>query len=44
LHSAHIRLRRQGLDVLEIMRNIHIFVAHYNYNLNTQAPPPPAQA
>jgi hypothetical protein len=23
--------------VLEIMRNIHIFVAHYNYNLNTQA-------
>jgi WASH complex subunit 7 len=26
----------QGLDVLEIMRNIHIFVAHYNYNLNTQ--------
>ena len=29
----------QGLDVLEIMRNIHIFVAHYNYNLNTQARP-----
>lgn len=26
----------QGLDVLEIMRNIHIFVARYNYNLNTQ--------
>uniref|UniRef100_A0A914VWE5 WASH complex subunit 7 n=1 Tax=Plectus sambesii TaxID=2011161 RepID=A0A914VWE5_9BILA len=26
----------QGLDVLVIMRNIHIFVAGYNYNLNTQ--------
>eukprot|EP00163_Fabomonas_tropica_P009505 TRINITY_DN1931_c0_g1_i1.p1 TRINITY_DN1931_c0_g1~~TRINITY_DN1931_c0_g1_i1.p1 ORF type:complete len:1034 (-),score=307.02 TRINITY_DN1931_c0_g1_i1:86-3187(-) len=26
----------QGLDVLEIMRNIHIFVAKYNYNLNSQ--------
>lgn len=26
----------QGLDVLEIMRNIHIFVACYNYNLNNQ--------
>ncbi|GAM18419.1 hypothetical protein SAMD00019534_015940 [Acytostelium subglobosum LB1] len=26
----------QGLDVLEIMRNIHIFVARYNYNLNNQ--------
>eukprot|EP01137_Pigoraptor_chileana_P013132 Opistho-2@66313 len=26
----------QGLDVLEIMRNIHIFVAKYNYNLNNQ--------
>jgi WASH complex subunit 7 len=26
----------QGLDVLEIMRNIHIFVAKYNYNLNAQ--------
>jgi WASH complex subunit 7 len=26
----------QGLDVLEIMRNIHIFVAKYNYNINNQ--------
>eukprot|EP01133_Synstelium_polycarpum_P004078 gene4078-4750_t len=26
----------QGLDILEIMRNIHIFVARYNYNLNNQ--------
>eukprot|EP01083_Nonionella_stella_P277002 941676_1 len=26
----------EGLDVLEIMRNIHVFVARYNYNLNTQ--------
>lgn len=25
-----------GLDVLEIMKNIHIFVARYNYNLNNQ--------
>ena len=26
----------EGLDILEIMRNIHIFVARYNYNLNSQ--------
>eukprot|EP00731_Ephydatia_muelleri_P001294 Em0001g1294a len=26
----------QGLDVLEIMRNIHVFVSHYCYNLNNQ--------
>ena len=26
----------QGLDVLEIMRNIHVFVSHYLYNLNHQ--------
>lgn len=26
----------QGLDVLEIMRNIHIFVSKYCYNLNNQ--------
>lgn len=26
----------QGLDVLEIMRNIHIFVSKYNYNMNNQ--------
>lgn len=26
----------QGLDVLEIMRNINVFVSKYLYNLNTQ--------
>ncbi len=26
----------QGLDVLEIMRNIHVFVSKYAYNLNNQ--------
>uniref|UniRef100_A0A0C9QIQ2 KIAA1033_1 protein n=1 Tax=Fopius arisanus TaxID=64838 RepID=A0A0C9QIQ2_9HYME len=26
----------QGLDALEIMRNIHVFVSKYHYNLNTQ--------
>lgn len=26
----------QGLDILEIMRNIHIFVSKYLYNLNNQ--------
>jgi WASH complex subunit 7 len=26
----------QGLDVLEIMRNIHVFVSRYNYNINSQ--------
>ena len=26
----------QGLDVLQIMRNIHIFVKKYNYNMNGQ--------
>lgn len=26
----------QGLDVLEIMRNIHVFVSNYVYNLNQQ--------
>lgn len=26
----------KGLDVLEIMRNMHIFVAKYLYNLNNQ--------
>lgn len=26
----------QGVDVLEIMRNIHVFVRHYLYNLNQQ--------
>lgn len=26
----------QGLDVLEITRNIHIFVSKYLYNLNNQ--------
>ena len=26
----------EGLDVLQIMRNIHIFVASFRYNLNSQ--------
>lgn len=26
----------QGLDILQIMRNVHIFVSRYNYNLNQQ--------
>ena len=26
----------QGLDILQIMRNIDIFVRRYNYNLNQQ--------
>eukprot|EP00286_Rhodomonas_abbreviata_P028524 CAMPEP_0181299654 /NCGR_PEP_ID=MMETSP1101-20121128/6465_1 /TAXON_ID=46948 /ORGANISM="Rhodomonas abbreviata, Strain Caron Lab Isolate" /LENGTH=1130 /DNA_ID=CAMNT_0023404825 /DNA_START=156 /DNA_END=3545 /DNA_ORIENTATION=+ len=26
----------QGLDVLEVMRNIHVFVARYSYHLHTQ--------
>lgn len=26
----------QGLDILEIMRNIHVFVSRYNYNINSQ--------
>ena len=26
----------QGLDVLEVMRIIHVFVAHYGYNLTNQ--------
>ncbi|CAG0882697.1 unnamed protein product [Darwinula stevensoni] len=26
----------QGLDILEIVRNIHVFVSKYVYNLNTQ--------
>lgn len=26
----------QGLDVLEIMRHIHVFVSRYLYNLNNQ--------
>lgn len=25
-----------GLDVLQIMRNIHIFVGRFNYNINQQ--------
>jgi hypothetical protein len=28
--------RGRRLDVLEIMRNIHVFVARYNYQMNTQ--------
>jgi WASH complex subunit 7 len=34
--SDHCYYIFQGLDVLEIMRNIHIFVSRYNYNLNNQ--------
>lgn len=26
----------QGIDALEIMRNIHVFVSTYNYNINNQ--------
>lgn len=26
----------QGIDVLQIMRNIHLFVSHFYYNLNNQ--------
>ena len=29
-------LTLQGLDVLEIMRNIHVFVSKFLYNLNNQ--------
>ncbi|KAF5274542.1 hypothetical protein FQA39_LY07154 [Lamprigera yunnana] len=31
-----IQTLEQGLDVLEIMRNIHVFVVKYSYNLNNQ--------
>ncbi len=31
--SAHYS---EALDILEIMRNIHIFVSRYNYNMNSQ--------
>jgi WASH complex subunit 7 len=40
LHLQEVHLPgqtlEQGLDVLEIMRNIHIFTSKYNYNLNNQ--------
>ena len=38
LVEAHLpsQTLEQGLDVLEIMRNIHVFVSHYMYNLNNQ--------
>ena len=26
----------QGLDILQIMRNIHIFVSRFSYNMNMQ--------
>lgn len=29
-------MMQQGIDILVIMRNIHIFVARYYYNLNNQ--------
>ncbi|CAB3987009.1 WASH complex subunit 4-like, partial [Paramuricea clavata] len=36
--EAHLpsQTLEQGLDVLEIMRNIHIFISRYLYNLNNQ--------
>ncbi|XP_075894005.1 WASH complex subunit 4 [Nelusetta ayraudi] len=36
--EAHLpsQTLEQGLDVLEIMRNIHVFVSKYLYNLNNQ--------
>ncbi|GFR04888.1 WASH complex subunit 4 [Trichonephila clavata] len=36
--EAHLpsQTLEQGLDVLEIMRNIHLFVSNYLYNLNNQ--------
>lgn len=34
--SLPMQTLEQGLDVLEIMRNIHIFVGKYLYNLNNQ--------
>ncbi|XP_015922482.2 WASH complex subunit 4 [Parasteatoda tepidariorum] len=36
--DAHLpsQTLEQGLDVLEIMRNIHLFVSNYLYNLNNQ--------
>eukprot|EP01094_Clydonella_sp_ATCC50884_P012957 TRINITY_DN2324_c0_g1_i2.p1 TRINITY_DN2324_c0_g1~~TRINITY_DN2324_c0_g1_i2.p1 ORF type:complete len:1145 (+),score=548.34 TRINITY_DN2324_c0_g1_i2:58-3435(+) len=38
LQEVHLpgQTLEQGVDVLEIMRNIHIFTAVYNYNLNNQ--------
>ena len=38
LQEVHLpgQTLEQGLDVLEIMRNIHIFVRRYNYNMNNQ--------
>lgn len=36
--EAHLpsQTLEQGLDILEIMRNIHLFVSNYQYNLNNQ--------
>lgn len=34
--SLPMQTLEQGLDALEIMRNIHIFVGKYLYNLNNQ--------
>ncbi len=38
MKEAHLpsQTLEQGLDVLEIMRNIHVFVSRYLYNLNNQ--------
>ncbi|KAJ8686464.1 hypothetical protein QAD02_022258 [Eretmocerus hayati] len=35
-NSLPTQTLEQGLDALEIMRNIHVFVARYQYNLHTQ--------
>ena len=35
-HGGGGAARSQGVDALEIMRNIHVFVTRYNYNLNNQ--------
>lgn len=34
--NSQYKMLFQGLDVLEIMRNIHVFVSRYLYNLNNQ--------
>ena len=33
---AHVVTSCQGLDVLEIMRRINVFVSNYLYNMNNQ--------
>jgi WASH complex subunit 7 len=38
INDSHLPLGslNQGLDVLQIVRNIHVFVTRYNYNMNAQ--------